>query len=92
MTRDLIRIITSPGSPHHPEHTHGCGSHDVLIFSDQLDCDIVMYETFPRVLIVRDKKIWRLYCNVRGVSDGSMVDILQVSGSRIQGLVPPPVS
>ena len=26
------------------------------------------------------------------VRDGSMVDILQVSGSRIQGLVPPPVS
>ena len=54
---------------------------------------IVLNETFPRALIVRSKKSWILHCKVqRGVSDGSMVDILQVSGSRIQGLVPPPVS
>lgn len=40
--------------------------------------------TFPRALIVRSI----VMCTVSVMAHGSMVDILQVSGSRIQGLGP----
>ena len=45
--------------------------------------DTEVNETFPRALIVRSIVL----CTV-SVAHGSMLDILQVSGSRIQGLGP----